>query len=121
MRQRTLPGPLWTLGNTRTFKVFSRAPRRETEAKMKMGRLCSNAAARTAIQASDRRHVQYLILHLSPWAFAKGCRLVWARWMTDSWDAQMGHPTRFEDDELLVLVQDQRQKNPLAIWIFLRK
>ena len=41
--------------------------------------------------------------------------------MTDSWDAQMGHPTTFEEDELLVLVQDQKQENHLAIWVFLRE
>ena len=62
-----------------------------------------------------------MTLLLSPWVLTKGYRLVCARWVTDAWDAQMGLPTRFEDDELLVLVQDQGQKNPLAIWIFLRK
>ena len=80
-----------------------------------------SAAASTALQAPQGRHVHYLILLLSPWALSKGYRLGWARWMTDSWDAQMGHPTKFEEDELLVLVQDQEQGNHLAIWVFLRR
>ena len=33
----------------------------------------------------------------------------------------MGHPTTFEEDEPLVLVQDQEQGNHLAIWVFLRE
>ena len=73
---------------------------------------------RPAIQAPDGRHVQYLILLLSLWALTKGYRLVWARWMADSWDAQMGLPTRFKlpvfPRERRVLVPYDKDGNPIA-------
>ena len=119
--QRNPPEERWPPGESRTFKVFSQVPGVAAAAKTEIGRLCAHAAALTAMQHPRGRHVQHLILLLSPWVLAKGYRLGWARWMTDSWDAQMGHPTTFEEDELLVLVQDQKQENHLAIWVFLRE
>ena len=32
----------------------------------------------------------------------------------------MGHPTRFENNEFLFLVQDQDLRNSLALWVFFR-